>query len=611
MRKFSSAAQGRDRDIWELVFRRWKTGLLLTFALFAGSVFVICNLTPAYTASVQMVLPITAIENPLGQQNAPQSQVDMFVVRSYSDVAEDDGICLKVIDGLGLANYPDFKSRPSLVSELTNRIISFISYSHGIDQERVLISKKDLDRGLLLQFYKDKLKVKNDSKSLIFTISFRAATPYAAVKIADAHAAAFVAAQVAYRQHEGGVKAAWMKREVDSAAEEMRIAQNAIQLHTHQLNPSVTSAASDVTDFRYEQVLAAGKQSVYETLLARYQEVLSEQKYIGSDIRILSSATVPVRPSFPKPILFAAAAGFASLILGFGISASLSALLERPGIAETAEQCELPILGTVMTRRTLWRPLWRASRRLILFWECVRIIRSSLNISSESKAILLTSGDKRSNKSLIAAALARSIAASGSRTLLLDLNFRKPSFYAPISSGPGLRDFFEENTPVASLLVPFDVKAPLYFLGGCGQAGFPDLDVFGGSRMRALIDEVKSQFDAVIIDAPAVGAAADALFVADLADEVLLVTPLRRGASEDLVLASQKLRSKRAVLKGVVVADSWIPEGFAPTMNSFEISKSRNVWPVSPRNHIFSSERRRPAANHAISFARVMARHLP
>ena len=611
MKKYRSHPQGHDNDLWELVFRGWKIAIIFTFLLFAASLFVIHHLTPAYTASVQMVLPVAAIENPLGQQGVPQAQADMFVVRSYSDVAEDDSICLEIINTLGLAKYPEFEPKQSLISDIMRWSFKFLKIKYYDPEKKGAVSQRDFARGTLLQKYKDKLTAKNDAKSLIFTISFRAATPYDAVKIVDAHAAAFIAAQVAYRQREGGVKAAWMKHEVDAAAEEMRVAQNAIQMHKHQLTASVSNAASDVTDFHYEQVLAASKQSVYETLLARYQGVLSEQKYVGSDIRLLSSATVPIKPSFPKPMLFGAVAAFASLILGFGISAFLSALLEQPGIAETAEQCELPILGSILTRRTLWRPLRRASRRLILFWEDVRIIRSSLDISSTSKAILLTSGDKRGNKSLLAAALARSIAASGSRTLLLDLNFRRPSFYAPISSGPGLRAFFEDYTPVALLLIPLDLKAPLYFLGGCGLAGFPDLDVFGSARMRALIDEVKSQFDVVIVDAPAVGAAADALFIADLVDEVVLVTPLRRGATTDLTFAYQKLRSKRAVLKGIVVADSWIPEGFEPSRNSFEISKSRNVWPVSPRGHLFSRKRQPTPPNHAISFARVMARRLP
>ena len=127
-----------------------------------------------------------------------------------------------------------------------------------------------------------------------------------------------------------------MRTELEAAAEDMRRAQGDIQLHSSKLGLSVEASARDAADLHFRQSMATSKQAVYETLLARYQQMLAEQQYVGSDIRVVSPATIPVRPSFPKPLLYAAVAGFASLVLGFGLSVLTTLLFHRNGIEEAA-----------------------------------------------------------------------------------------------------------------------------------------------------------------------------------------------------------------------------------------------------------------------------------
>jgi capsular exopolysaccharide synthesis family protein len=80
----------------------------------------------------------------------------------------------------------------------------------------------------------------------------------------------------------------------------------------------------------------------------------------------------------------------------------------------------------------------------------------------------------------------------------------------------------------------------------------PEL-LLDSSRMKALIPILLSNYDMVLLDAPAVLAVADASVLAPLVDGVLLVARLRLIRKENLVAALEQLDNVKAKMIGLVI----------------------------------------------------------
>ncbi len=576
---------GARHDPWRLLFARWKLAGLLSIVFFSGFVALIQSFTPLYKANVELLLPLTSIEDPSERKGLQQLQTDAFVVRSYKDMVEDGGVCQTVIDQLHLSSVKEFQPQPTILSRLTGWFDSLVNAS---GKKASLVSDADIKKGSLLSTYEDRLTSKNDAKSLILDLSFESANPYLATSIANAHAEAFRAAEVRYRRQEALIKTKWMKAELDRSAEEVRQAQIGIQLRSAGLAASADMSAKQASSLKFDQMMATSKQAVYEAFLTKYQSIAAEQSYVGSEIRILSPATVPTRPAFPKKLLFALAAAAISVCLGVLVSVLVSVIRRRQTIVELAEQTGLEIVGYLnVSRRRL--PEWRGQQSRLkkaFFWEQIREIRSALTVSPGGGTVIaVTSALPLEGKSLVAAALARSLACSGLRTLLLDTNLRKPSFYALPETPHNLCSYFEGHSTVVQASASIDPDIPLFLLSSAIDKRFPNPDVLGGPKMRELLKDVRDNFDVVIVDTPAISIVSDALFAVGLVDQVLLAALDRRVLPAQLAESIMLFRRRGLAIRGMIVTQRKPParSAFMNLKPFVSGERLRDVWPVIKR----------------------------
>jgi capsular exopolysaccharide synthesis family protein len=139
------------------------------------------------------------------------------------------------------------------------------------------------------------------------------------------------------------------------------------------------------------------------------------------------------------------------------------------------------------------------------------------------KSVMVTSASPSDGKTLTAINLALILSESYQRrVLLIDGDLRRPSIH-DVSGMPdvvGLSEGLRAKTE--QKLTVFRLTKNLSLL----PAGRPDPDPMGGltsSRMARIIVDACGRFDWVVIDAPPVGAVADASILADMVDGTLLV----------------------------------------------------------------------------------------
>jgi capsular exopolysaccharide synthesis family protein len=167
------------------------------------------------------------------------------------------------------------------------------------------------------------------------------------------------------------------------------------------------------------------------------------------------------------------------------------------------------------------------------------------------RSVMVTSAASADGKTITALNLA--LVLSGSykrRVLLIDADLRNPSIGQLVGVNPdrGLSDALKTATDQKIAVVPL---TPLLTLLPGGR---PEPDPTSGltsDRMRRIFDEAVNHFDWVVVDAPPVGAVADAAHLAEMVDRALLVIRAERTQYPAVQKAIEALGRER--LLGVVL----------------------------------------------------------
>jgi polysaccharide biosynthesis transport protein len=295
--------------------------------------------------------------------------------------------------------------------------------------------------------------------------------------------------------------------------------------------------------------------------MQRQLEISGQDEIAQPDARIVSPARPPLRPSYPrKSILVLLAIGSGTVIGAF--IAFLTDRMER-GFRQSRD-----VTGATGLRALGFIPLVRRPERAFAqlteqprsgFAEAVRAIRTSLLASQEEgsgKILLVTSSLQGEGKSLLAASLARSTAAAGGRTLLVDCDLRKPSVDKLMhdTAGPGLLDLLAGSVAFEGA-VRSDAASGMDYVSCWNRnlVGSPQ-DVLGSLAMRNFINRARSRYDLVILDAPPILAVSDAKILARYADCTVFVIRWRTTPREVVRNALDLFEAEGGPIAGVVLS---------------------------------------------------------
>ncbi len=205
---------------------------------------------------------------------------------------------------------------------------------------------------------------------------------------------------------------------------------------------------------------------------------------------------------------------------------------------------------------------------------------------------LVTSLLPKEGKSLVASALARSLASGGLRTLLVDLNGRNSRYQLSLDlrchSPLSLQDYLEGSATARQVAVQVDGASPLFLMTN-RDAKATDLATLSGAKLRTRFAALRKEFDAIVIDAPALESLSDAFQVAAIADEVVLAVLAGNQQLEKLRDDVAKIRARSAHVKGVIVVDETEPDtDELAHIRGYTISEPlREIWPKPKKSARF------------------------
>lgn len=169
--------------------------------------------------------------------------------------------------------------------------------------------------------------------------------------------------------------------------------------------------------------------------------------------------------------------------------------------------------------------------------------------------LLVTSPGRSEGKSVTAANLALTMAQEyQQRICIVDANLRHPQIHRlfDIPEGPGLADVLVGRAALEDALVTI-AEHHITVLPAGDRAPHP-AELLGTVTMRRLLDSLRSQFDRVVIDAPAAAPLADLGILTPLVDSVMLV--VRAGVTSKPAIQDALSAIDHGKLLGVVLNEA-------------------------------------------------------
>ncbi len=169
------------------------------------------------------------------------------------------------------------------------------------------------------------------------------------------------------------------------------------------------------------------------------------------------------------------------------------------------------------------------------------------------KTIAVTSAEKGDGKSTIASNLGVAFAQEGYKTLLLDVDFRRPKIhtYFGLENEPGIIDYLNGKIAFLKLFKPTDLK--YLKVVSSGSETFQPANIVSNKNFKIFLEEVKEAFDVVIIDTPPFGVISDSTALLKTAESTILVTKYRKTNRGIFVKTLEELNRIGARVSGVVL----------------------------------------------------------
>jgi len=312
-----------------------------------------------------------------------------------------------------------------------------------------------------------------------------------------------------------------------------------------------------------------------EGLLEKLKEAGVTAGLRSNNFRIVDAARVPTAPSGPNILRNL---GFA-LALGLSTGIGLAFLLDSmDNTVRTPEQAQiisaLPSLGMIPLGSRSGREVGSRQRLALAsskeavelvtqsrprsqMAESYRALRTSLLLTfagGPPKVILITSALPEEGKTTTSVNSAIVLAQKGTRVLLIDADLRRPSIHKTLGMGPkiGLSNVLTGNATLQDAIVPSTILSDLFIL----PAGTPPpnpAELLASNKMKNVLEELRKQYDHIVIDTPPTLSVTDAVVMSTSADAVVLVIRSGHTTKPALRRARDILLQVNARVCGVLV----------------------------------------------------------
>ncbi len=387
-----------------------------------------------------------------------------------------------------------------------------------------------------------------------------------------------------------------MQREKASSAYKLQEAYNAAKHREELLDMSYKniegSVSSDLQKSSEVDLLrreVQSEQQLYQTLLQRAKEAGFASAMPASTIRIVDPAKPPHFAVYPKRLTTALVGALLGMVVGIVTAFLLERQIPRlrlPGdVTRFVRIEELGVIPSSNTQRSAGGNLIAPVQNALVKWNGSRpdaALATQVTWSEEalvaesyrnttlsillaepekgSRTFIVSSPNAGEGKTTVTSNLGIALSKSKLRVVLVDGDMRKPNLHRmlDVDNTVGLRNVLREGVAAYRNRMHL-VCQPTAFDNLCvipsGTGHEPVADLLYSPELRALLDDLETRFDVVLVDTPPMLHIADARIFAGQTNRAILV--FRSGVTKrsNAVTVRNMLQRDRVRITGSILND--------------------------------------------------------
>jgi capsular exopolysaccharide synthesis family protein len=526
----------------------WLIALAVVITTFAGALYVIT--TPSGYVALTQILIEPHKQAGVADPGVLDLTVDTAEVESQVQILKSERIAAGVVDALQLTTDPDFQDQ-NATTDFLKRRVAIARFAAGLTARRV-------------------------GESYMIEVSFLSSDPEKAERIVNATADFYMQDKLEAKRDVARQAGQWMQDRILELGEQLNSAAAAVQKFKIDNGISDTGGKAGpemlINKLTELEARAQAYRKLYENFVMKFTENQEAVSFPVINARVIAVAARPLTRSYPKTKMVMAFAMVIGLLIG-GAAVFVRHVLDHTlrSAKTVRDALGLACLGSLpLYRRGPGEPSAAGIYEVIdepfsPFTMAVRNVKVSVDIACRAmprRCIGVLSLLPGEGKTTLCTSLAVMFTMSGSKTLLIDGDFRHQAAshaWAPAARS-GLVEALkaEENDAIW-----VDHRTNTHVLPLVNSGQIPNSsDVLGSGVMQRLLQRLDQSFDTILIDLPALEAVPDARAIGPLLGGCIIVAEWGRAPVDALRDAVDMLQMSRVPLLGVVI--NKVDEGVPP-----------------------------------------------
>jgi len=300
------------------------------------------------------------------------------------------------------------------------------------------------------------------------------------------------------------------------------------------------------------------KQALYLYLLQKKEETAITRASNLPSASVIEEPRSEYLPYFPNKIVIGASAILLAFIFptGFIIVKQLlsNKIVSREDVTNGTS---IPIIGEVgHYDGTGMLNMKEAGRTAVA--EQFRVFRTNMDFLVKQKQcpiVLVTSTMSGEGKSFISSNLAAVYGYGEKKVLLMEMDLRKPKLSAMLGvpNESGFTSYIIGNGSINDYIK--SLPTPNIFILNSGPVPPNPAELLMSEKVKKMFEELKSQFDVIIIDSAPIGAVTDAQILADHSDVNLFVMRQNYSYKNSVELINELIERERIENLYIIVND--------------------------------------------------------
>jgi capsular exopolysaccharide synthesis family protein len=302
------------------------------------------------------------------------------------------------------------------------------------------------------------------------------------------------------------------------------------------------------------------KNELYVYLLSKREETAISYAATVSDSRLIDAARSSLFPVAPKKKMILLVFGLIGLLLPVGVLWVIDLFDDKISTKDEIEKkLKAPIIGEISLVEQ-GAKLLSVMKSRSKHGEQIRTLRTNLEFMQAGggiKTILISSSVSGEGKSFLSANLGIALAALNKKVVALGFDLRKPGLHKVFGADneEGLSNYLAGQVTLHQIIRKTDISENLDLIT-CGHVPPNPQELLQGATLPQLFEELRREYDYIVIDTPPIGLVSDAIILDRMADVTIYVirqnyTPKDRIKFINDLYHAKKLKNFGLVINGI------------------------------------------------------------